>query len=505
VDPKLALAGLLVGLLVGATGMGGGSLLTPLLVIAFGFDPSIAVGTDLLHGGIFKTVGSIRHRRLGTVQARLSGWMLLGSAPSSLGGVWLSSWFEHRYGSGGEHIQALVVGGALFAGGAGTLLKAGVHFRERPDAPFEMQRRDRIAAVLIGLLGGFVVGLTSVGSGVFFGLTMLVVFPLRSSKVVGTDLLHGAALLWIAGAAQFAAGNVDLAAVGSLLVGSIPGVLVGSSFTLRLPDRALRITLGCVLALSGIKLIEPPFANWIVLGGFALIAVGCLFLAGQALRKRRAVRARRVPGRAPADVHWQELDVSKELRAELTGQQPCVLWLTGLSGAGKSTLANLLERRLHGLGHHTYVLDGDNVRHGLNRDLGFGDADRVENSRRVAEVAKLMVDAGLIVVVAFISPFRSDRALARSLFEEGEFVEVFVDAPLAVAEARDPKGLYRKARAGELANFTGIDSPYEPPERPELRLDTSALTPEEALERVVALLQFRGVLAVSGKGLRASR
>lgn len=495
VDPKLALAGLLVGLLVGATGMGGGSLLTPLLVIGFGFDPSVAVGTDLLHGGIFKTVGSIRHRRLGTVQARLSGWMLLGSGPASLLGVWLSTWLKHNYGTSGEHIQGLVLGGALLAGGMGTLLKASVRFRERPDVPFQMQRRDRIAAVLIGLLGGFVVGLTSVGSGVFFGLTMLVVFPLRSSKVVGTDLLHGAALLWIAGAAQFAAGNVDLSAVGSLLVGSIPGVLVGSSFTVRLPDRALRVALGAVLALSGLKLLEPPGANWIVLGGFVAIAAGGAVMAVTSWRDKRAARVRRSPRSAPVDVHWQQLDVSKELRSELAGQRPCVLWLTGLSGAGKSTLANLLEKRLHALGHHTYVLDGDNVRHGLNRDLGFGDADRVENIRRVAEVARLMVDAGLIVVVASISPFRSDRTMARGLFDDGEFVEIFVDAPLAVAEARDPKGLYRKARAGELSDFTGIDSPYEPPEQPELHLDTSALTPEESLERAVALLRFRGFLA----------
>jgi adenylyl-sulfate kinase len=495
VDPKLSLAGLLVGVLVGATGMGGGSLMTPLLVVAFGFNPSVAVGTDLLHGGIFKTVGAVRHRRLGTVQARLSGWMLLGSGPSSLAGVWLATWLKDYDGGSASHIQMLVLGAALLGGGAGTLLKASVRFRERPDTPFVMTRRDRAAAVLIGLLGGFIVGLTSVGSGVFFGLTMLVVFPLRSAKVVGTDVLHAAALLWIAGLAHLAAGNVDLAAVGSLLVGSIPGVLVGSSLTVRLPDRALRLALGSVLVLSGVKLLEPPAADQVVVAGLAALIVAALGLGVRAWRRKlsASVVARRRP--PLADVHWQRLDVSKQLRSELAGQRPCVLWLTGLSGAGKSTIANLVERRLYSLGHHTYLLDGDNVRHGLNRDLGFTDLDRVENIRRVAEVAKLMVDAGLIVVVSFISPFRSERALARALFEEGEFVEVFVDAPLPVAEARDPKGLYRKARAGELRNFTGIDSPYEPPENPELRLDTSSLTPEEALERVIALLRFRGFLA----------
>ena len=194
------------------------------------------------------------------------------------------------------------------------------------------------------------------------------------------------------------------------------------------------------------------------------------------------------------NIHLQHLDVDKAARAEQLGQKPVVLWFTGLSGAGKSTIANLVERRLHLLGRHSYLLDGDNVRHGLNKDLGFTEADRVENVRRVAEVAKLMVDAGLIVLTAFISPFRAERRLARGLLEEGEFIEVHVDTPLDVAEGRDVKGLYKKARRGELRNFTGIDSPYEPPEAPELRIDTVELTAERAAERVVALLRERGVI-----------
>ena len=166
-----------------------------------------------------------------------------------------------------------------------------------------------------------------------------------------------------------------------------------------------------------------------------------------------------------------------------------MLWLTGLPAAGKSTIADRVEQKLQAMGRHTYLLDGDNVRHGLNRDLGFTDRDRVENVRRVAEVAKLMVDAGLIVIVSFISPFRSEREMARTLMEEGEFAEIFVDTPLAVCEARDPKGLYAKARGGELANFTGIDSPYEPPETPDLRIDTTELSPDEAADEVLRLLQ----------------
>jgi bifunctional enzyme CysN/CysC len=194
------------------------------------------------------------------------------------------------------------------------------------------------------------------------------------------------------------------------------------------------------------------------------------------------------------NIHLQHIDVDKAARAALNRQRPCVLWLTGLSGAGKSTIANLVEKKLHAAGYHTYILDGDNVRHGLTKDLGFTAADRVENIRRIAEVAKLMVDAGLIVLTAFISPFRAERRMARALLKEGEFFEIFVDAPLGLAEERDPKGLYRKARRGEIKNFTGIDSPYETPEAPEIRLDTAALSPADAAERVLAELRRLGII-----------
>jgi bifunctional enzyme CysN/CysC len=195
--------------------------------------------------------------------------------------------------------------------------------------------------------------------------------------------------------------------------------------------------------------------------------------------------------RRAQNIHWQALDVTRATRAAALGQRPAVLWFTGLSGAGKSTIANLVEKKLHAMGRHTYILDGDNVRHGLTRDLGFTDAGRVENIRRVAEVAKLMTDAGLIVLVSFISPFRSERRLARDLMPPGEFLEVYVDTPLAVAEQRDVKGLYKKARAGELKNFTGIDSPYEPPEHPEIHVDTTALSAAEAAELIVEQMDGR--------------
>ena len=241
----------------------------------------------------------------------------------------------------------------------------------------------------------------------------------------------------------------------------------------------------CTLALDRPVAFDPYAANRET-GGFILIDRMSFATAGAGMLHFALRRSQ--------NLHLQGYDVDRAARAALLGQQPAVVWLTGLSGAGKSTLANVLAQRLHAAGRAAYVLDGDNLRHGLNRDLGFTDADRVENIRRVAEVARLMADAGLIVITAFISPFRSERALARSRMDGIAFVEVHVDTPLAVAEQRDPKGLYAKARRGELPNFTGIDSPYEPPTAPELRVDTSAQSVETASEQVLALLGQRGLL-----------
>ena len=226
-----------------------------------------------------------------------------------------------------------------------------------------------------------------------------------------------------------------------------------------------------------------PYADNKDMGGFILIDKMTNATVGAGMIRFALRRA--------SNIHWQALEVNRDAHAALKGQKAAVLWFTGLSGAGKSTIANLVEKKLHDLGRHTYLLDGDNVRHGLNRDLGFTDADRVENIRRVGEVAKLMADAGLIVMVSFISPFRAERDMARAMVPEGEFIEVFIDTPLADAEKRDVKGLYAKARAGELRNFTGIDSPYEAPEHPEIRIDTMAMTPEQAAEAIVAKLEER--------------
>ncbi len=203
----------------------------------------------------------------------------------------------------------------------------------------------------------------------------------------------------------------------------------------------------------------------------------------------------RNPERGTRNVVWHDHHVTKEERAGLKGQKPCVLWFTGLSGSGKSTIANAVEAKLTAQRKHTYLLDGDNIRHGLNRGLGFSEEDRIENIRRIGEVAKLFVDAGLIVLTAFISPYRADRERVRSLVEDGEFVEVFVDTPLDVCESRDPKGLYQKARAGEIAEFTGISSPYEAPEKPEIHIKNDKISVEEVADRIVDYLQKRGYLS----------
>ena len=256
---QFTLAGLLVGTLVGMTGMGGGSLMTPILVILFGVNPAVAVGTDIAHGAIFKTVGAVQHRKMGNVRTQLAGWMLLGSAPMSLVGVWLADWLQNTYGDGVESTMGRVLGGALLFGCVGLLAKTFVHVKdEAADDEFQLTNRDRAAAVLIGFFGGFVVGLTSVGSGVFFGLTLLVVFPLRAHKVVGTDIFHAAILLYVAGFGHFIAGNVDMGIVGWLLLGSIPGVLMGGKLGLSVPDTLLRFALATVLGLSGLKLIDVP-------------------------------------------------------------------------------------------------------------------------------------------------------------------------------------------------------------------------------------------------------
>ena len=291
-----------------------------------------------------------------------------------------------------------------------------------------------------------------------------------------TDLFRGRAYLLMLGAATSVATVTDIA--GRLDLDRIEDE----------PARELASNeIGTVTLSLAQPLVCEPYATSRALGGFILIDRLTRATVGAGMVTRIQPNGRAIT--------WHRLDVDKAARAALKGQRPAVLWFTGLSGAGKSTIANLVEKRLHALGLHTMSLDGDNVRHGLNRDLGFTEADRVENIRRIAEVAKLFVDAGLIVLVSFISPYRAERSMARERVEAGEFLEIFVDTPVDECRRRDPKGLYARADAGQLRNFTGVDAPYEAPEAPEIRLRTVEAEPDRLAEQVVAELRRRGIVA----------
>jgi uncharacterized membrane protein YfcA len=272
---ELSIAGLFVGALVGMTGMGGGSLMTPMLILIFGFNPKTAVGTDILHGAVFKSFGAIRHRQLGNVHVPLALWMLVGSAPLSLVGVQIASSFSDST----QSTMSKVVGGALIFGGIGFAIKAFLKGYVGEEH-LHLTTRQKLIAVSIGASCGFVVGLTSVGSGTFFGLAMLLLYPLAARRIVGTDMLHAALLLWVAGAGHLIHGNVDLHAMAWLLVGSIPGVLLGSHYSIRVPERALRMSFAIVLVLSGIKLLALPGATKIIEGSVVLVAVALLAWLG---------------------------------------------------------------------------------------------------------------------------------------------------------------------------------------------------------------------------------
>jgi len=313
-DPRLAFAGFITGLLVGMTGMGGGSLMTPILIFFFNFNPSTAIGTDILHGAIFKSFGAVRHRRLGTVRARLGAWMLVGSAPASLVGVWVATYLTNRYGDGVDSVQGRVLGFTLLFGALAFVAKALTHRGGSASTLGRLSARDRIVAVSIGVVGGFIVGLTSVGSGTLFALAMLLAFPLAAKYVVGTDIFHAAALLLVAGIGHLVAGNVDLPAISWLLLGSIPGVLLGSQISVGLPERVLRLALAAVLALSGLKLLDVPYANEIVL---VSLGVGLAALIGWAitLLVKRARPVAEDPPSAPVSPPPHSARVSEESTA----------------------------------------------------------------------------------------------------------------------------------------------------------------------------------------------
>jgi uncharacterized protein len=301
---QFTLTGLLIGALVGLTGMGGGALLTPILVLVFGFKPTYAVGTDILHGAVFKSFGAVRHRRLGNVHAHLTLWMFAGSGPMSLLGVAVAGWLERSYGDGVQSAEGYAIGAALVLGAVGLVAKTFVKRGMQPSAAgFVLQRKDKVRAVAIGAVFGFIVGLTSVGSGTFFGLVMVMVYPLTIARIVGTDIFHAAALLWVAGLGHLVQGNVDLHAMGWLLLGSIPGIWISSRFTLHIPQDALRLGLAGVLALSGVKLLNVPAATYVIAIGLGVMLTAFVVWLATGMRgvQSRSDEAQRTDdARAPA-------------------------------------------------------------------------------------------------------------------------------------------------------------------------------------------------------------
>ena len=291
---QFTLTGLGLGLVVGLTGVGGGSLMTPILIIVFGFKPSYAVGTDIFHGAIFKSFGAIRHRRLSTVHGHLALWLFAGSGPLAIAGVVVSYMLRNSIASA-ETILGYAIGVALIGGGAGFLAKSFVKRGIQPShAPFIMSRRDKLIALGTGAVFGFIVGITSVGSGTYFGLMMVLIYPLTMPRIVGTDIFHAAALLWVAGAGHLIIGDVDLHATAWLLLGSVPGILISSRYTVKVPDMTIRCGLGGILIISGIKLLNTPGANWILGGGLiALLVVLTIYT----VRVMRSEEPRSLPER----------------------------------------------------------------------------------------------------------------------------------------------------------------------------------------------------------------
>ncbi|HJU37512.1 MAG TPA: sulfite exporter TauE/SafE family protein [Gaiellaceae bacterium] len=296
---QFTLTGLGLGLIVGLTGVGGGSLMTPILIIVFGFKPTYAVGTDIFHGAIFKSFGALRHRRLGTVHGHLTMWLFAGSGPMAVAGVVVSYVLRNQIGNA-QTILGYAIGAALIGGGGGflakSLVKRGVQASE---LPFIMSRRDKMIALGTGAVFGFIVGLTSVGSGTYFGLMMVLVYPLTMPRIVGTDIFHAAALLWVAGAGHLIVGDVDLHATAWLLLGSVPGILISSRYTVKVPDLTIRGGLGGILVISGLKLLNVPYANWVLGFGLGvLVVVLAIYTAAVMLGEPRAGDPRATPERA---------------------------------------------------------------------------------------------------------------------------------------------------------------------------------------------------------------
>ena len=489
-DLPLAFGGLLVGVIVGLTGMGGGALMTPMLVFFFRADPLTAISSDLVASFVMKPAGALVHLRAKTVNVELVKFLCLGSVPAAFIGAWVVS--VQPRGADLDTALKTLLGLALLLAAAGLVIRALFQMWQnalplgegaaRPSRPQVAIRP--LPTIALGAIAGFIVGITSVGSGSIIIVALLLIYPgLKASSLVGTDLTQAIPLVGAAALGHLLFGEFNLDITASLLLGAIPGAFVGAHISSRAPGGVIRRALAVLLLASGLRLLG--LSTELVL----LVAVAALVLGSLAwVAIRRTVKRRRsmlASKRGPSRAAAEPTVITSEV-----AMPGSVVYLTGLSGAGKSTIAEALAAALRADGLAVEIVDGDVLRARETANLGFDRASREAQMRRAAELAVELAAGGATVVSALISPFEAARRAARDLIEASgtRYHLVYISTPLEVAEARDPKGHYKRARAGEIRDFTGIDSPYEPPTDADLVIETTSSSVEEAVARIRELL-----------------
>lgn len=489
-DFPLAIGGLLVGIVVGLTGMGGGALMTPMLVFFFHADPLTAISSDLVASFVMKPAGALVHLRAKTVNVGLVRLLVTGSVPAAFIGAWFIS--QQPRGTDLDAALKVLLGLALLLAAFGLVVRALFQMWQnalplgegaaRPSRPEVVLRP--IPTIVLGAVAGFIVGITSVGSGSIIIVVLLLIYPgLKASSLVGTDLTQAIPLVGAAALGHVLFGSFNASITVSLLLGAIPGAFIGAQISSRAPGGVIRRALAVLLLASGLRLLG--LSTEMVL----LVAVAALVLGSTAwVLIRRTVKATRRAAAAPAEPEG-EPNGAPASRANAGNGRGAVVFLTGLSGAGKSTIAEALAAALRSDGRNVEIIDGDVLRQRETANLGFDQASREANVRRAAELAASAAEAGHVAVSALIAPFERSRREARAIVEKvAPFLLVYVSTPLAVAEARDPKGLYKRARAGEIPDFTGIDSPYESPTDADLVIDTTQTSVPEAVAMVRSAL-----------------
>jgi adenylyl-sulfate kinase len=473
-DLPLAIGGLFVGIIVGLTGMGGGALMTPMLVFFFGADPLTAISSDLVASFVMKPAGAFVHLRAKTVNVGLVRLLCLGSVPAAFIGAWFIS--QQPRGTDLDAALKVLLGLALLVAAGGLVLRALFQMWQnalplgegatKPSRPEVVLRP--IPTIVLGAAAGFIVGITSVGSGSIIIVTLLLIYPgLKASALVGTDLTQAIPLVGAAALGHVLFGKVDADLTLSLLRGAFPGAFIGAHISSRAPGGVIRRALAVLLLASGLRLLGLS-TELVLVAAVAALVLGSLawIVIRRTVKRTRRAAAAAAPGTAAAS----------------TTGSGAVVFLTGLSGAGKSTIAEALAADLRAAGRDVSIVDGDVLRQQVSADLGFDAASREANVRRAAEMAASSAAKGDIVISALIAPFERSRLEARGIVEPvAKFLLVFVRTPLEVAEARDPKGLYKRARAGEIPDFTGIDSPYEAPTDADLVIDTTTTSVPQAV------------------------